>query len=785
MALFRCFRVAAVLGALLLFAGRTPVAAQSNARLSGTVTASETGVPLRGVSVRLEPGARATVSSSDGRFEFASLPPGEYRLTVALIGRAPESRTVQLAAAQRAEVRLSLPAEAVVLEAVQVTAMRGLRAVSDVPAPVSVVDRAALQRRGPAKVGDVFALEPGVEVEGSGPFLGQPVIRGLSGNRVLVLVDGQRLNNSREAINFGGVQPSLVDVDRIQEVEILRGPASVLYGTDALGGIVNLITTRPPVAAQGVDVGLRLRSGYSTVDAGRELTADAHVAGSSTSLRVAGTWREADNFDSPDGEVLNSGAASLDLSAGLEWTPKAGHTLGVDLQRFRATDVGVPGTTGVFTGFYPSTDRDKLGVDYRMDSAGFLGSLRFDAFMQGQEENFATVLDLPPIAAGPFRLLIDTESERVSDVRTTGFGLQLDRALGGARLTYGVDFFRDDVDEVRRETTTTRREPVSPGPPPSTSVSVDSLPTTPESTFQGLGVYAQAEVERGRWSVIPGVRYDRFDIDTDALARDEGVLEAKSDVEDAVSASLGVLFRASESVHPTINVGRAFRTPNVIERYFFGPGSQGGLSVPNPGLRNETSLNVDAGVRVRFSALHGSLTVYHNRIEHFITFVPGTFQGSPTFGGQPVTTVGNVGNARIQGVEASAEYVLRGGALQWGLFGNVSVGEGKDLETDEPLYVPPLKGVLGLRASSPSSRTSAMLTTRMVGRQNDVPEGFEVTPGFAVVDAHGALDLTRWLRADVVLRVGLENLLDNSYREGLADNLAPGRNLRTSLNLTF
>ncbi|MGH7572912.1 MAG: TonB-dependent receptor plug domain-containing protein, partial [Gemmatimonadota bacterium] len=172
------------------------------------------------------------------------------------------------AAAQEAEPSDSLDlterARVFVMEEIQVTATRTERSGFEVPAPVTVIDKAELERRQAAKPGDLFALEPGLEVEGSGPFLGLPVVRGLSGNRVLLLVDGQRLNNSREAVNFGGVQPSLVDVAEIEEIEVLRGPASVLYGTDALGGIVNIRTRKPPVPTDGLVVGGTLRPRYGS-----------------------------------------------------------------------------------------------------------------------------------------------------------------------------------------------------------------------------------------------------------------------------------------------------------------------------------------------------------------------------------------------------------------------------------------------------------------------------------------------------------------------------------------
>ena len=154
--------------------------------------------------------------------------------------------------------------DTVEMEVIQAVATRTQRAAFDVPAPVDVLEGERIDRlQADNLVADLFPLEAGLEVEGEGPFLGLPVLRGLSGNRVLVLVDGQRLNNSREAINFGGVQPGLVDVSSIAAVEILRGPASVLYGSDAIGGIVNIVTRRPELPAVGVSLSGSATTRYS------------------------------------------------------------------------------------------------------------------------------------------------------------------------------------------------------------------------------------------------------------------------------------------------------------------------------------------------------------------------------------------------------------------------------------------------------------------------------------------------------------------------------------------
>jgi len=723
---------------------------------------------------------------ASGRFAFRNLPAGEYVLRLQLIGHAASERAVRVEPGEIVTVELPLAVEAVLVDEIQVTASRARRAVSDVAAPMSVLDRETIESLQPDKVGDLFAREPGIEVDGAGPFLGLPVIRGLSGNRVLVLVDGQRLNNAREAINFGGVQPSLVDVERIEEVEILRGPASVLYGTDALGGIVNIVTDEPPFPTDGLEFGGRLSSSYSSIDEGWSVTGGAHVAAPDISLRVSGTKRDADDFEAPDGEVVNSEAESIDVSADLDLRLAPGHRLGVQLQRFEGEDIGLPGAAGVFSASFPFTDRDKASVEYRGDGIPGLGSLTVEAYVQDQEENFTTVLDLPPIEAGPFNLLVDSRTERVSDVLTVGWGARGETRAGDShRLTYGIDFFRDEVDEERREETVTVREPTFPGPPPSEETEIDTAPTTPEGSFQGVGVYLQDEIEAGRWRVVPGIRFDRFDIDTERLERPEGDVPAEEIQEEALTGSLGVLFRATDHLKLAVNAGRGFRTPNLIERFFFGPGSQGGLTVPNPDLDDETSLNVDLGFRLRFPSLRASATYFHNRIDDFVTFRAATFEGDSTFGGQPVSQVQNVGEVRLQGVELSAEYLLATAWSRWLLFANASYTDGEDLETDEPLFVPPAKVVVGLRWSDHGERFSALVSARAVDRQDDVPAGFDEVPGFAVFDLRGSLDLAAWVDQDVVLQIGIENLTDKLYREPFNAAFSPGRSFETTLRMGF
>ena len=128
---------------------------------------------------------------------------------------------------------------------ITITATRNEKRLFSTPAPVSVVDSALIRLRAPNNAANLFRDLPGLDLTGVGPSQTRPSIRGQRGQRILLLEDGIRMNNSRRQQDFGEI-PSLVDISEVTRVEVVRGPASVLYGTDAIGGVVNLVTMGPP-----------------------------------------------------------------------------------------------------------------------------------------------------------------------------------------------------------------------------------------------------------------------------------------------------------------------------------------------------------------------------------------------------------------------------------------------------------------------------------------------------------------------------------------------------------
>ena len=217
------------------------------AEVQGSVT-DRSGGALEGAAVRIlnvATGQEVTATAdASGRFRFPNLRAGIYRVAASFTGFSDASRTVVVTDDTQAitlDFELQLGA---VQEEVTVSAARGERDEATLPFRTDAISARAVHEMAPVSTGDILAAAPGVSPVGTGPFQVRPRLRGLDSTRVLVLVDGERLNNARTATDRAGVEVGLVDVGSIDHVEVLGGAGSVLYGTDALSGTINIITNR-------------------------------------------------------------------------------------------------------------------------------------------------------------------------------------------------------------------------------------------------------------------------------------------------------------------------------------------------------------------------------------------------------------------------------------------------------------------------------------------------------------------------------------------------------------
>jgi hemoglobin/transferrin/lactoferrin receptor protein len=757
-----------------------------------------------------------TQTDSFGNFRFERLPLGSYRVSVTAAGFSTVAEDVLLESNAVQNLQIVLSAGNI-SEAVTVTATRTELATTETAVPVSVLGREELERQTVNTIGDVFRNLPGTSTVNEGAFQVRPRIRGLDSNRILILVDGERLNNARTSTANSGVEIGLIEVEQIETLEVARGAGSVLYGTDALAGTINIITKNTPSRrTDGFRLGATFNGFYSSNENGRR--GNLAVTGSSKffAFRLAQSLERFDNYFTgdtdgavlpgginPDGEVLNSQSHGGNTQATARFFFNNENNLRLNYERRRAANIGSPTLVGFFNAFFPFSNRDKFSARYEtLNLTDSLSRLTGSFFVQQQKRNFSNISDIPPFPPA-FRSSFQF-SETVTDTRTFGFDVQSNWQLGNRNfLIAGASFFRDENNDERF---IERRSTNFGVNPPVTTRSEDRSRSVPVANFGSFALFAQNEFElNNRLKFVGGVRVDFFSSKaspttgfalppsfTTSQIEDLGLngLATGLDVsERAVTGDFGAVFKLTDEISLTGRVGRSYRVPNLFERFFTDAGSVGGFVVGNPNLEPETGINVDTGVKVRTFRFAGSFTYFNNTYRNFLSTVPAADRNGrpivipPARPGQaptPVSQTVNIGRARIQGFEGELEIPLRLGDWFLTPSGNISYLRGDNLQVDEPLNtITPLKTVLNLRWQDAAARYYAEWTTRIVNKQERLSSSFLTAnlgaePGFAVSDVRGGYSFRRE-RYRLSVNAGISNIFNRYYNEQFVFAPARGR----------
>jgi hemoglobin/transferrin/lactoferrin receptor protein len=452
---------------------------------------------------------------------------------------------------------------------ITVTVTRTATDVFDSHAPVSVIDEWMIRDRAPNTVTDLFKDLPGLDVTGVGTNQTRPTIRGQRGQRILLLQDGMRLNNSRRQQDFGEI-PALVDVASVQNVEVVRGPASVLYGTDAIAGVVNVVT-RVPTQGEGVHgtVGYR----FSSHDDQNKGVFNLSGRNGRFSFLASGTYRDSDTYDAPSGsfgdirlesdaEVQNTGIQDDSFNLLLGFMPAPEQDLTFKLERYRADETGFgfvdPAAFApdqpLIEITYPFQDFDKYTLRYRAHGLNTAVADELDVvgYIQDNERELALGLTTP---IGPGATL-EIVTENFTDLETGGFRAEAKKqAAERHRLTYGLDFFRDDSKNNDLTTTTI----LGFGPP---MIEDDDTSSVPDATFRSVGGFLQDEIILpADVSLVLGVRFQDVQADADPTPGLDPSLESRS--HQTVVGSAGATVGVTDNLNLIGSIGRAFRAPNL------------------------------------------------------------------------------------------------------------------------------------------------------------------------------------------------------------------------------
>ncbi|HJR74618.1 MAG TPA: TonB-dependent hemoglobin/transferrin/lactoferrin family receptor [Luteimonas sp.] len=708
------------------------------------------------------------------------------------------------------------------LDPVVVTATRTARPLSDVPNTVDVIDRERMDETLVRDLRDLVRYEPGVSVtSGVGRFgLGDIRIRGLGGNRVRIQTDGIAVSDAFTIGSFSNANRNFVDMDTLKRVEIVRGPTSSLYGSDALGGVVSFVTKDPSDYLDGgKDAYFGFKLGAEGDWSGLSAGATAAFGGERWSGLVTVNHRQGQ-------ETKNRGERDVDGAARTTPNPQErdGRSLLTKLvyapsesQRFKLTVEGnedeaetdmrsslglqsLTRATNFTVGGDDHQTRARVSFAHEMDDAGagFADRLDWQVYRQDSETTQDT-FEVRRTAAG-----VNERRDRSFDFDQRQYGVQanffksFDTGAVNHDLTYGLDASRTQTRQKRDGLVTNLTTGRT-----SNAMLPDVFPVRdfPNSRTTNAALYLQDEMSfaGGDFRLVPGVRVDRYELrpDVDAIFAADNPGVAVADLTDTnVSPKLGAVWHFAPKWSLFGGYSRGFRAPPYNDvNIGFTNLMFGYTAIANPDLKPETSNGFEAGVRFVGDAAYASVSGYHNRYRDFIEsfrFIGINAEGLQVYQSQ------NIADAKIYGAELKAGVDLgrlSAGMDGWSLRGAAAWSRGRDETDGTPLQsVDPLTASLGVAYDRDS--WGAELAGRFAQRKKDLDElGLYATPGYGVLDL-----LAHWNFAPgAKLNVGVFNLGDRKYWEGgdLPDGIAvsslgaldrytsPGRSLSASVAFSW
>jgi len=644
------------------------------------------------------------------------------------------------------------------LDAMQVTASRRSKLVTDVAQGVTIVGADELKFS--VTPMDALRGQTGTYFQSTTPGQSVVVVRGLKGSEVLHLVDGFRLNTTffRNAPNQ---YVALVDGQSLDRIEVVRGPSSTLYGSDAMGGVVQMLTEAPRYSSAQWESEGRVRGFYNTVDDSLVTRVSASGGREGLALTAGLTYQDVNELESGGGETQPfTNYTSRAGDAKVVWAPADGHELTFSIQY-----LSQPRT--------PRFDQLVLGFGQTEASADIF-------FFEPQERRFGQVIYRGNVATAAWDdMELHLGNQRITDERRSrdrdstdldseqnesdlfGFTAQFGKGVGDHYLTYGMDYYADEVSAARQ------RLDISSG------VQIDRAPRFPDGSTQNtFGIYIVDDYRPDeRLDLTFGLRYSDVSVELPTADERPGVSVGDS----ALTANIGLRYGLTESVNLVTSYARGFRTPNVFDLGTFGSRPGNRFNLPNADLTAETVDTFDLGIKWSSDSFEGELIGFYSDYQDKISSV--LFGGVNELG-QTLVQSQNVAELTLWGIEAGSRWYPSDATTVYASATYTRGEEKQDGEQSPADRIPPLFGRLGtihrlnenweFEGYSLFAARQDRLSDRDVRDARIDPNG---TGGWAT------LNLRTSYRANQNLSfaVSLLNLTDKRYREHSSGVDAPGR----------
>ncbi len=731
-------------------------------------------------------------SHNDGFYSIKDLPKGLYNIKVSMLGFKLFETQIQLEADNLTQ-NLYLEPSPIQLENVVVTTDRNTQFLRNSPYSNTVVSYNEIQQKPFQSVPEMLKDQPGISIMRDGIWGSEVSIRGLSRENIVTLIDGNRIITSTDI----SARLSLIDINDIDRIEVIKGASSSIYGSGATGGIINIISKAPKLYDKFSFDG-KLMTEYNSVNNLSVISSNLYGGTSYLTAKFSASFRKAGNTKTPAGILKNSQFEDFSFAGSLNILPISNHKIKFDYQLFKAEDVGIPGSL-LFPNQadvrYPIEKRELFSAGYDILSLSkviYKISFKYShQYIRREVENIPyTVQNIAATPTTPARRISVLKILPEADHYNNNFQLHTNLLFADRyNLVAGVDYWDRKYNGFRQRFQKIEVLNAS-GNVTSTTNKIIAEKPLPNSKMRSVGFFLQGDTQilENKLSLLSGLRYDFINIQGNQTSNplyeiNNGVLnptpsgqkilwtERKS-TDNSYSGNFGMRYSLNSNLDFTLGLAYSFRSPSLEERFqFIDLGSF--VRVGNPDLKSEIGKSVDFGIRFYSDNSTIISSIFYNRFENLVSEVPGKFDG------RDARIKTNIGESRLYGFDLRAEYHYNHNYVP---YMNLAYVKGDDLTSNSDLpQIPPMNALLGFKV-----RVFEMfqfdLSSSLFARQSKVATGELTTPGYVIFNLYMNTNPLSIFNYKIRFFAGVENIFDKSYRDHLSSTrglikLEPGRNI--------
>lgn len=727
-------------------------------QIKGNVTDEKTNEPLIGVNILVIQTKNGTVTDLQGNFVINDLEDGDYNLRFSYLGYSTINREIHIPSDANKIITIKMKETSIDLGEVIVTGNPFLVDTKNLSQSFLSLSKLDLIIKGGSSIAGALNFQPGVAMRSNGTATGRPVIRGFSNNKVLILEDGLRMGDLSSSSDDHAVSG---DGSEAEKIEVIEGPSSLLYGSNAIGGVVNIITDAIPSSVQKGLNGEILLDG-ATVN--NEYLGNAHLnyGLGRFSVHTKLFKRKADDYKISGGQKThNSNLESYGYLFGTSYFPKWGN-IGISFKDFN-DKYGIPSP--------PATDE-----------VVFIDMNKKQVRLNADVNDINAFLTSMNLKAG----YLDYSHKEISRIDGS-IGTQFGMNTTSADLSFlhtpllknsnGVIGFFGMVQNYKVE---------------------GSEALTPNATYKNFATYFLEKFRSDPFEFSVGARYEINSVKFPSAILTDSLFESGDKIFNSLSLAAGITFKLNDNISLFTHLANAFRAPTIEELASFGiHEALASFDIGNKNLNREGTTGMDLGVRIHTESFYLRLTGYYNNVNNLIFRKPKNIFYSDNVDSLSGNKIGfnllddgfrvyeySQANAEVYGYEAKLNYEISKGFTSTFISDFVRA---KNKLTDENLpQIPPFRFSAEFRYAT--ARYWTGVTLNLAASQNEVAPNEEPTKGYGITGIYAGIKLLVGNTAHII-NLKIDNLFDKAYKDHLSAikyfTYMPGRNIRLSYKLVY